>query len=71
MKLVVEMHFRYPRNIVIEMNKIMDEIRAGNMQGNSPHVKWEVLLTKEPEFRIEEIDGKECYIFPSKMNKDG
>ena len=53
------------------MNKIMDEIRAGNMQGNSPHVKWEVLLTKEPEFRIEEIDGKECYIFPSKMNKDG
>jgi len=32
------------------------------------HLKMEKYYLKEPNFRIEEIAGVECLIFPSKMN---
>ena len=33
--------------------------------------QWSLHSTIEPDFRVEEINGKRCMIFKSKMNDDG
>ena len=71
MKLELEIYFDTPKDIGSKIYEIKEMIKTGIMDYQTTNVKYRVLMTQEPKCRFEEIDGKACIIFESKMNKDG
>jgi hypothetical protein len=71
--LVIEMEFRNIRDFEIAMEQIKRQVRIGIQESKEvrDYLRFEYGLCylKEFDCRIENINGVDCYVIPSKMNK--
>lgn len=70
---IIEIHFRYMRDFRMTMTNLKNQITSGvqESKGTLPHLKFEhgLCYLKEFDYKEETIDGKECVVIASKMNK--
>ncbi len=69
-KLELEVYFNDPKDIANKIWEIVENIKEGKYYQNKGDFNYNVLLTKEPKFRIEEHNGVEYIVYPSKLNYD-
>jgi len=72
--LVIEIHFREMLDFDNAMEKIRNSVRLGVQESKEvkrfSRFEHGMCYLKEFDCRIEEIDGVEHFIIPSKMNKE-
>jgi hypothetical protein len=71
----IHIEFDSIKELKYALSKISDEIAQGSKHDRKMIVncfcEYQTSVLIEPDFRIEEINGKQCMIFKSKMNKHG
>ena len=72
---VIEIEYFSIKELKYALENISNELAKGNNYGRkniaNAFVQYQNPISIEPEYRIEIINGQECMIFKSKMNKNG
>ena len=69
LKLELEIYFNNPKQISQKVWKVREMIEDGCFTYNDINIKYQVLRTVEPVYRLEEHDGVQYIVFESKMNR--
>ena len=69
----IQIEFDSIKDLKFALNKIADDIGSGYEHDRKKivncFVQYETSVMIEPDFRIQEINGQQCMVFQSKMNK--
>jgi hypothetical protein len=69
MKLELQLYFKNHNDVGSIVYDVKQMIKAGIFEHDTQKLKYRVLLTEEPEYREEVINGERCMILQSKMNR--
>ena len=72
---IIEIEFDSGNDLKYALNEIANSIANGSTYGrkeiSNSFCQYQTSIRTDPDFRIEEINGKQCMIFKSKMDKNG